>query len=82
MKYIISIVLVSMLFAVDAQSLRAEDQDDIHPYLTEKFFVDLGAFFPNREVQFRVNGTLDAPNDNIDFGRVNSSSATPIRYFP
>jgi len=69
MKYIMSVVLVSMLFAVDAQSLRAEDQDDVHPYLSEKFFVDLGAYFPNREVQFRVNGTLDAPNDNIDFGR-------------
>ena len=69
MKYIMSIVLVSMLFAVDAQSLRADEQDDIHLYLTEKFFVDLGAYFLNREVQFRVNGTLDAPNDNIDFGR-------------
>ena len=69
MKYIMSVVLGSMLFAVDAHTLRAEDQDDVHPYLTEKFFVDLGAYFPNREVQFRVNGTLDAPNDNIDFGR-------------
>jgi len=68
-KNVIGVVLFSMLFAVDAKSLRAEDQDDIHPYLTETFFVDLGAFFPNREVQFRVNGMLDAPNDNIDFGR-------------
>ena len=39
----------------------------MHPYLTEKFFVDLGGYFPNREVQFQVNGTLDTPNDLIDF---------------
>ncbi len=41
MKNVIGVVLFSMLFAVDAQSLRAEEQDDIHPYLTEKFFVDM-----------------------------------------
>ena len=64
-----SIVLVSMLFAVDADALRAEDQDDVHPYLTDKFFVDLGVYFPNREVKFQVDGTLDTPNDIIDFER-------------
>jgi len=67
MKYIMSVVLVSMLFAVDAHTLRAEDQDDVHPYLTEKFFVDLGAYFPNREVQFQVDGTLAGQNADIDF---------------
>ena len=67
MKSLMSVVLVSMLFAVDTGALRAEVEDDVHPYLTDKFFVDLGMYFPNREVQFRVNGTLDTPNDIIDF---------------
>jgi hypothetical protein len=67
MKYSLGVVLISMLFAVNAQSLHAEEQVDVHPYLTEKFFVDLGVYFPNREVQFHVKGTLDVPNDNIDF---------------
>jgi len=62
-----SIVLVSMLFAVDTDALRAEVQNEIHPYLTDKFFVDVGGYFPNREIQFQVDGTLDAPNDIIDF---------------
>ena len=67
-KNVMGVVLFSMLIAVDAQSLHAEEQDDIHPYLTEKFFIDLGAYFPNREVQFRVDGSLNLPNDPIDFG--------------
>jgi len=62
-------VLVSMFFAVDAQSLRADVQDDVHPYLTQEFFVDLGMYFPNRTVAFQVNGSLDTPNDIIDFHR-------------
>ncbi len=66
-KNLMGVVLFSMLFAVDTQSLRAEEQNDIHPYLTEKFFVDLGVFFPSREVQFQVDGTLGMPNDDIDF---------------
>ena len=69
MKVVISIVLVSMLFAVDTHALRAEDQDDVHPYLTQEFFVDLGMYFPNRTVAFQINGSLDTPNDIIDFQR-------------
>ena len=69
MKYGLGVVLFSMLFAVEPQSLWAEEQDDIHPYLTETFFVDLGVYFPNREVQFLVDGTLGTPNDDIDFER-------------
>ena len=67
MKNVMGVVLFSMLFAVDTDALRAEAQDGIHPYLTDKFFVDLGVYFPNRELAFRVNGTLDTPNDIIDF---------------
>ncbi len=67
LKNVIGVVLFSMLFAVDAKSLRAEEQDDIHPYLTAEFFVDLGVYFPSREVQFQVDGLLTGPNDDIDF---------------
>ena len=69
MKYVMSIVLLSMLFAVDTHALRAEDQVDVHPYLAQEFFVDLGVYFPNRTVGFRVDGSLDTPNDIIDFQR-------------
>ncbi len=67
MKNVMGVVLFSMLFVVDTNALRAEVQKDIHPYLTDKFFVDLGVYFPNREIEFRVNGMLDTPNDIIDF---------------
>jgi len=67
MKSVMGVVLFSMLFVVDTNALRAEVRDDIHPYLTDTFFVDLGVYFPNREVKFQVDGTLDTPNDIIDF---------------
>jgi hypothetical protein len=67
MKNVMGVVLFSMLFAADTDALRAEVQDDIHPYLKDKFFVDLGVYFPNREIQFQVDGTLGTPNEDIDF---------------
>ena len=66
-KYSLGVVVFSMLFAVEPQSLWAEEQNDIHPYLTETFFVDLGAYFPDRNVQLQVNGSLTAPNAPINF---------------
>jgi len=66
-KNLMGVVLIGMLFAIDAQSLRAEEQSEIHPYLTETFFVDLGVYFPSREVRFQVDGTLAGQNADIDF---------------
>lgn len=39
----------------------------MHPYLENGFSLDLGVFFPDRELDLRVNGALDGINDEIDF---------------
>lgn len=45
----------------------AEESGDVHPALTDVFSVDLGAYFPDRELRLRVDGSTDRPGDLIDF---------------
>lgn len=55
-----SIALLATLFAFLASPLHAQEQSDRHPYLTTKYYVDLGVFFPHREVTIRVDGSTNA----------------------
>jgi hypothetical protein len=50
-----------------AQLTAAEESDDVHPYLNNGFSVDLGVFYPDRQLDLRVNGSLDGINREIDF---------------
>jgi len=46
----------------------AEDEsDDLHPFLTDGFSLDIGLFYPDREWDLRVNGTIGGENGEIDF---------------
>ena len=66
-KYAKNIVLLSIVFVAEPTVLRAEEGSDIHPYLTSKFYIDLGMYFPDRKVRVQVDGTLPGPSDPIDF---------------
>ena len=66
-KYAKGIVLFSIVFVAEPNALRAEEESDIHPYLSSEFFVDLGVYFPDRKVGIQVDGTLSGPHDPIDF---------------
>jgi hypothetical protein len=48
-------------------SLPAAAQDDVHPYLTEKFSLDLGVFFPERRVTMSIDGPVTAAGEDINF---------------
>ncbi len=65
MKSLVSLLLLFALLAT--HSLRAQEQRDLHPYLTEKFFIDAGVFFPERSMKISVNGTVAGPGDEFDF---------------
>ena len=41
-------------------------EEDVHPLLTSGISVDLGMFFPDRELDLSVSGSL-SPNEEIDF---------------
>ena len=58
---------VCMLCLAAPQATVAAESDDLHPYLRSGFSLDLGAFFPDRKLDIRVNGSLAGINDEIDF---------------
>ena len=60
-------LVISAFLVVEGNSLRAQEQENIHPYLTSKFFIDAGIFFPDRKVKFGVDGTIAGINQDIDF---------------
>ncbi len=41
----------------------------MHPYLANGFSLDIGVFFPDRELHLRINGSLAGMNDEIDFDK-------------
>jgi hypothetical protein len=63
----ISIVLAAVLTGSITQLAHAEEQSAVHPYLTEKFSVDVGIFYPEREFGIQVNSTITGPSEPIDF---------------
>ena len=50
-------------------SAFAQENRDLHPWLTDKFSVDFGVYFPDREVEIGVDGSLaiDSEDRDIDF---------------
>ncbi len=62
-------LVVCLLCFAAPQLTDAAESDDLHPYLERGFSLDLGIFFPDRELDLRVNGSLAGDNDEIDFDR-------------
>jgi hypothetical protein len=67
MKLLPGVLLTAALISSNAQLAKAEEQSNEHPYLTEKFFVDVGIFYPDRQFGIRVNSTITGPSEPIDF---------------
>lgn len=61
------VVLGLLVLSCGAAPLGAEEQSGVHPYVDQKFFVDLGMYFPDREVKLTVNGSVVGPGNEIDF---------------
>lgn len=61
------ILAIGLLLAAFSQPGFAEDEADLHPYLTATYFVDLGVFFPQRKVELNVDGPVSSARDDIDF---------------
>jgi len=49
------------------QSAFADENKDAHPYLNAKFFIDTGVYFPEREVEIRVGGSIFGITPYVDF---------------
>lgn len=44
-------------------------ESGVHPYLTSKFNIQAGAYFPGQEISIRVDGSAGMENEEIDFDR-------------
>ncbi len=49
------------------QHTLADESVDLHPFLQRGFSLDVGVFFPDRQLDLSVNGTVDVINREIDF---------------
>lgn len=67
MRFSNYIVSVSVLLLAATEPAFADEQEDGHAYFTNKFTLDLGMFYPERQVAIRVNGSLGGQNRTIDF---------------
>ena len=59
--------LFCLLFLGYSATGFSEEAGTAHPYLTEKFFVDVGIFFPDRTFGVSVDGSLGEDHDLVEF---------------
>lgn len=61
-------LLLLVLAMVNAPSgAHAEEGSDRHPLLSKRYFASVGLFFPDRDLEFRLNGSVAGVNSTIDF---------------
>ena len=60
--YLTSITLVAALFS---SPVAAQTGEDYHPFMTDKFNLGVGFFWPKKSYNFRVDGSH--PEEEIDF---------------
>lgn len=61
------VLLMGSLLMGGPQLSYAADTSGVHPYLSDKFFVDIGLFWPSRSFSLSVNGSAGEVNDPIEF---------------
>ena len=60
-------IVVCMTCLAVPQHTLAEESVDLHPFLHRGFSLDVGVFFPDRQLDLSVNGTIGVINREIDF---------------
>jgi len=61
-----TVLAVCLLCSAGPQLTDAAEPEDRHPYLENGFSLDLGVFYPDRQLDLQVNGSLGEANDHID----------------
>jgi hypothetical protein len=60
-------LLVSLIVIASMQQGHAANTEGVHPYLSDKYFVDVGVFWPDRRLRMSVNGSAGEINEPIEF---------------
>ena len=61
--------VVCMFCFAGPQLTVAAESENRHPSLESPFSIDIGVFYPDRELDLRVNGSIAGINNEIDFDR-------------
>jgi len=61
--------LPGMMLLLASLPANAQDDQEIHPFLSKRFFTTVGIFFPDRSFKFDVDGTktTTVTNEPVDF---------------
>jgi hypothetical protein len=82
MKTLTQLLLVAILFALFLNSATAQTADDYHPFLSDKFNLEVGVFIPQVGFDVRVDGTT--PDEEINFDEAlnlnDSQSALSVNF--
>lgn len=62
-----SLIMLAVLFCMLAAPTQAQESSDVHPYITNKFIVNLGTFFPDRKLKVRASTTISGMHAEVDF---------------
>lgn len=60
-------LLPGLTAMVATATVNANEEADASPYLSKRFFASAGIFFPDRELKFRIDGSLPAVRSTVDF---------------
>lgn len=53
----------SLLYYYDKEPAK------VHPYLTERTFIDIGVFFPDRRLKLSADGSISGIQPFVDFNK-------------
>jgi len=62
-----ALIFLTAICAVSGSPVLANEGSDIHPFLTSRYSVQFGGFFPTRDVKLRVDGSAGEEGTEIDF---------------
>ena len=65
MKSAMQLMLLVILTLLIAAPARAQSAEEYHPFLSDKFHLGIGFYYPNKSLKLRVDGS--APEEEIDF---------------
>lgn len=67
MKITAQLLAISFIATVFSSPVAAQQAGDYHPFLTNKFSLGVGAYFPDKDFTIRVDGSV--PDEEIDFDK-------------
>jgi len=62
-------ILLSILLVGSIGLLYGQEPAKVHPYLTERSFIDIGVFFPDRRLKLSADGSISGIQPFVDFNK-------------